>query len=93
MLGDVQFRPQLDHVDHPFYLSGRQLVLGQIMEITIHPQADPNPVTILFDVNIAGFFAHGIQQDGLVDRHQIGADVLVFRIVAQQLINTAVCMV
>ena len=40
-------------------------------------------------MDVAGFFTYSVHQNGFVDRHQIGADVLVFRILAQKLILAA----
>ena len=44
------------------------------MQVAIYPQADAHPVLVLLDMDVTGLLADGIQQDGLVDRHQVRAD-------------------
>ena len=77
VFGDIQLGAGLDHVDHPGQFRRGQLVVVEVVQIAVHPQADAHALLVALDVHVAGLLADRIEQDRLVDRHQIGADLVV----------------
>ena len=79
LFGNIHVGADLDDIDQPPGFTRGGGVVGDVMKVAIHPQADAGVVFVLLDVQVTGTLADRLQQQGIAQGNEVGLDAVVAR--------------